>query len=43
MDEDRADVELAAALAEGLEVPGVVFGEAPCTRALDEELERVGV
>ena len=42
VDEDRADVELLAALAEGLEVLRVVFGEPPCPRALDEELEGVG-
>src|SRR4029079_18472252 len=43
VDEDRADPELEAAFAKGVEILRVVFGEPPCTRALDEELERVSV
>ncbi len=41
VDEDAADPELGAALAEGREVGRVVLGKAPGAGALDEELDRV--
>ena len=42
MDEHGAEPGLVAALAERGQVGGVVIGEAPGARALDEELDRVG-
>jgi len=39
--EDAAETQFAPPLAKGGEIGGVVVGEAPCARALDEELERV--
>ena len=42
MDEHGAEPGLGAALAERREVDRVVVGEAPCARALHEELDGVG-